>query len=298
MLNVAPSRVYGVDFTCAPRRNKPITVAAGLVAARQVSITAIAFLSDFLAFESFLQTPGPWVAALDFPFGLPVRLLDALGWGRTWAQIVETGEAVGMAAFESALKTFRAAQPPGAKEPRRAADLAAGSVSAMKMFNPPVGRMYFRGAVRLLRAGVNIRPCHATVDPRTVVEAYPALVARAFIGRMSYKADDKRRQTAERRAARAALIDHIRGPGLYNSPYRLRLNLPDPIAQRCLDDASGDTLDSVLAAIQAAWLVENSGDEGAPAAPDTREGWIYDPTLKPPGSVILAPEKLGSTDTV
>lgn len=52
-------KVYGVDFTCAPRRAKPITVASGKLSRAALQIEGIEKLEDFAAFESFLRRHGP-----------------------------------------------------------------------------------------------------------------------------------------------------------------------------------------------------------------------------------------------
>ena len=50
----------------------------------------------------------------------------------------------------------------------------------------------------------------------------------------------------------------------------------DPlIRQRCLDDASGDSLDAVLCAVLAAWAWRRRAEGwGLPADTDPLEGWI------------------------
>jgi predicted thioesterase len=46
----------------------------------------------------------------------------------------------------------------------------------------------------------------------------------------------------------------------------------------CIYDPTGDTLDAVLAAVQAAWA-STQPDYGIPSGVDPREGWIVDPGL-------------------
>ncbi|HEX7384671.1 MAG TPA: DUF429 domain-containing protein, partial [Burkholderiaceae bacterium] len=64
-------RVLGVDFTSAPRRAKPITVAHGELRAGTLRLARLEGLESFEAFEAFLRRPGPWIGGFDFPFGLP-----------------------------------------------------------------------------------------------------------------------------------------------------------------------------------------------------------------------------------
>ena len=50
----------------------------------------------------------------------------------------------------------------------------------------------------------------------------------------------------------------------------------------CIDDADGDSLDAVLAAVQAAWSwVRRDEDYGVPQDCDRVEGWIVDPVTQP-----------------
>src|SRR5204862_1719349 len=80
-------RIYGVDFTCAPRRAKPITAAVGLLAGTSLRLRAIERLQSFAEFETLLARPGPWVGGFDFPFSLPRELIDDLGWPLEWPEL-------------------------------------------------------------------------------------------------------------------------------------------------------------------------------------------------------------------
>ena len=52
---------------------------------------------------------------------------------------------------------------------------------------------------------------------------------------------------------------------------------------RLLDDPTGDRLDALLCAIQAAWAWgQRKSDFGTPNDLDTLEGWIADPSLVGP----------------
>ena len=71
-------KIYGVDFTCAPRRAKPITVAAGFLEGKALVVDEVERLESFSAFEAMLTRPGPWVGGFDFPFSLPRELVRDL----------------------------------------------------------------------------------------------------------------------------------------------------------------------------------------------------------------------------
>ena len=76
-------RIVGVDFTCAPRRAKPITVAIGTLSEADLRIERVERLGDLSAFDALLRGPGPWIGGFDFPFDLPREFVVALGWPLT-----------------------------------------------------------------------------------------------------------------------------------------------------------------------------------------------------------------------
>lgn len=53
------SRIFGIDFTSAPRRAKPITIASARLAAGRLRVERILLAPAFDDFEAFLATPGP-----------------------------------------------------------------------------------------------------------------------------------------------------------------------------------------------------------------------------------------------
>jgi len=242
---------------------------------------------DFAGFEAFLQTTGPWVAGLDFPFGQPSALIHTLGWpSESWASYVAHVRALGKAGFERALLDYAASQPPGRKHLRRRADELARSISPMMLHYTPVAKMFYEGASRLLDAPVSIPPVRPLVGvTATVLEAYPRLVVNRWIAGTRYKAEGEDAGRTERRQARQTLVNAIQGVEAIGTPsvrsiYGCVVALPEAIATRCVTDDSGDCLDSVLCALQAAWAVGRvAGDFGIPPDVDRLEGWIADPLL-------------------
>jgi hypothetical protein len=154
----------------------------------------------------------------------------------------------------------------------RYTDKLTGAISPMKVYGVPVGKMFFEGAPRMLKAGFSILPCHPTNDPRIVIETYPALVARSFIGKQSYKSDDKRKQTQEMQLCRQEMINQRRSP-LLKEKYGFSLDISDHFALTCVNDPSGDALDALFAAIQTAWA-SLQPNYGIPETCDRLEGWI------------------------
>jgi hypothetical protein len=167
----------------------------------------------------------------------------------------------------------------GDKHHLRITDKLARSRSPMMLFRVPVAKMFFEGAPRLLRAGVNILPRYVKEDPRLVVEAYPALVARRWIGNHSYKADSLPQQTPDRRSAREKLVYGLRSMDT-KTHFEFDVHFSDKTAEIMIRDGSGDQLDALLCAVQAAWAyAQRQWNFGMPVDCDPLEGWIVDPLL-------------------
>ena len=139
--------------------------------------------------------------------------------------------------------------------------------------------MFFQAAPRLLAAGVSILPCHPQPDTRIVVEGYPALVARKWIGKRSYKSDERNKQTLEKEQARREIVYGLRSPELA-AHYGITIELPGALADMLIQDVMADKLDAVLCAVQAAWAYrQRDHGYGIPAHCDRGEGWIVDPGM-------------------
>lgn len=285
---VTVMRIYGLDFTSAPRPRKPMTVAACTLDGSCLHVDGLVALESFEVFENFLAQDGPWMAGMDFPFGQPEVLVRSLGWPDHWREYVGEVERLTMNDFESLVAGFRDSRPSGQKHPRRPVDALADSRSPLTMYRVPVGRMFFQGAPRLLRSGVSVMPCQATerradADSRTAVEVYPALAARKVIGRRSYKSDTRSEQTAERATNRRALVDALKN-GALAEHYGLTTRVPAALAEELASDPTGDWVDSVLCAVQAAWSWQRREEGfGIPREANPDEGWIVDPDTDPNG---------------
>jgi hypothetical protein len=256
-------KVLGVDFTSAPRRAKPITVAHGFFDAGLLCIEKIESIESFHGFEALLRRPGPWIGGFDFPFGLPRELVRDLGWPHDWRRLVEFCGNLTRAELRGILDGYRATRPAGGKYAHRRTDLPAGSSSPMKLVNPPVALMFHEGAPRLADAGVHLPGLADGDRSRVALEAYPGLLARGIIGRTSYKNDSKAKQTAGRRRAREKIFSEL--------PVKMKTE----IRRQSIDDASGDSLDAVICAMQAAWgWRRRRRNFGLPARIEACEGWI------------------------
>jgi hypothetical protein len=256
-------RIVGVDFTSAPRKAKPIAAAEGWFSNSGLRITAIERLEAFHQFEALLLRPGPWIGGFDFPFGLPRELVRDLGWPRDWRQLACFCGGLSRQELRGILDGYRATRPAGRKYAHRRTDLPAGSSSPMKLVNPPVALMFHEGAPRLAQAGVHLPGLADGDRSRVALEAYPGLFARRVLGNVPYKNDSKAKQTAARLAARRTLLKEI------------PIKTSTEIRHQLIDDATGDSIDAVICAVQAAWgWRRRHRNFGLPDRIESCEGWI------------------------
>jgi len=265
-------RVLGVDFTSAPRRAKPITVANGFFDNSLLSIARIEELQNFGEFEALLRRPGPWIGGFDFPFGLPREAVEALQWPTAWRDMTRHCVALGKARYKWQLDAYRETRPPGSRYATRRGDAVSGAHPAVKLVNPPVGLMFFEGAPRLAAAGLTVPGLCAGDPARIALEAYPGLLIRKHLGiPQPYKNDSRGKQTAAHAAVRAQVIRAIKA----GKPHGIKVKLAAPVERRMVDDPSGDSIDAVICALQASWGQQRGAPRyGLPSEVDPIEGWI------------------------
>ncbi|WP_353644624.1 DUF429 domain-containing protein [Mesorhizobium sp. WSM2239] len=268
--------ILGIDFTSSPRRCKPLTC---LHCTLEDGVLVAGELEEWASFELLeqaLRRPGPWIAGIDFPFGQSRKFIENIGWPGNWADYATLAGSLGRAEFRATLKNYSAARPFGDKEHRRKTDVAASSISPQKLHGVPVALMFFEGARRLVEAGVTIPGLQQGDPERIVVEAYPGVLARQLISRTGYKNDSRGKQTELQFATRHRLLALILDGRLERS-HAVRVKA----ARELADDPSGDRLDALLCAIQAAWAWSMRSERcGAPEDLDPLEGWIADPSLR------------------
>jgi hypothetical protein len=271
-------KIFGLDFTSAPGRRKPLIVLGCTLEGDSLRVEDSERLTDFGGFEDFLQRRGPWVCGMDFPFGQPRSLIATLGWPESWEGYVGEVGRLPKEEFEDKIRADMELRPAGSKWRYRLADRRSGSSSAMMLFRVPVGKMFYQGAPRLLASGVRVEPCRRNGDERVAIEAYPAVVARRFLGRTAYKRDGVP-DTPERRSARETLLAGLESARL-REVYGFAVEMDARWRDEFVRDPSADALDSLLCAVQAAWAYEKRDEGyGVPPECDPDEGWILDPAL-------------------
>jgi hypothetical protein len=275
--------VLGVDFTSAPSRRKPITVAVGRLverrrAARYV-VETIRSLGSLDTFAALLREPGPWIGGFDLPFSQPRSLIEHEGWPTAWPTFVDFYCSQPREQLRRTFKRWCAGRPAGDKFAWRATDKPAGSSPAMRWANPPVAWMMHAGIGRMLAAGVSF-PAHDHPhrsrsrsrlgrSARVAFESYPGFTARR-VTRLSYKSDATAKQTADRRTRRREILRAIEA-GL--AGLAVVAEIPAGWRRRIVADGSGDLLDAVICGLQACHAVR-APRLGLPANLDPLEGWI------------------------
>ncbi len=109
-------------------------------------------------------------------------------------------------------------------------------------------------------------------DPlRITFEAYPGFAARQIV-KGSYKNDAPAKQTPQRKREREAMVAALVSTG---NPFGFALSACPRTLNSLVRDASGDRLDAVLCAMQAAWAWQRRARNfGLPSKIDSLEGWI------------------------
>ena len=269
--------VIGVDFTSAPSAKKPITVAIGrcigAAGGRGYRLDDILLLESLGDFERFLASGGPWLGGFDLPFSQPRPLIEHEGWPTDWPRFVRFFCGEPRDRLRAAFRRWCDARPPGDKFAWRRADKPAGSSPAMRWANPPVAWMMHAGIGRMLDAGLAF-PAHGqrgvVGEPtRTALESYPGYTVRKVCSR-SYKSDAPSKQTPERMHNRRVVVAALMAGTAGLEPT---LSISPAWRRRLIADGSGDLLDAVICALQAA----HAGvlpRYGLPRVLDPLEGWI------------------------
>lgn len=264
------THIRGIDFTSAPSRSKPITVAECELDGDMLRIREMRCLTSFDEFDDALKEQGPWIAGIDFPFGQPRRLIEDLKWPReSWQDYIACVRSMGKDRFERAIKDYTKGRRDGDKEHKRATD-PSYAISAMHMDNPPAGKMFCAGAPRIAASEASIVPCAPNGSDRVIVEAYAAMVVKALVRKGSYKSGKKGQADVRRKIA------SVLSGNLCHERYGLTVEMKAVHQKELAQDSAGDVLDAILCAVQAAWA-SGQPNYGVPDDCDSLEGWIVDP---------------------
>lgn len=258
-------RIYGIDFTCNPSRRKPVTCAVcNIRNERLICEQVLVWPSKkFEDFEERLASAGPWVMGIDAPFGLANKFIQENQWPNTWSDYIKIISELSRRDFRNFLDVYKGSREVGDKEHKREVDRRSGSMSPQ---NRRVNGMFYEVARRIVDSEACIPLLRPTGCPdRIILETYPGHLARNIIGRNGYKDAKLEEHMTSQRGIRERIFN-----GLKN------VEAPNSI----IDDPTGDQLDALLCAVQAAWAWSmRERNFGIPVNADPLEGWIVDESL-------------------
>ena len=259
--------VYGIDFTSRPGKKKPITCLECRLVGNSLRPVKMNKWTKFEEFETFLATTSdgqPWIAAMDFPFGLPLQFVENNSWPIDWPDYIDQKikALLSRKAWRQLLEDYKGCRREGDKEHRRQTDNWAGAVSPQKLYGVPVGLMFYEGAPRLRDSGVLIPGLQDGCPERVVVKGYPGVAVRQLVGRLSYKGEAKKHHTETRRLTRQCILRALAEGGsmaIYGLEVPIYLDLAQFGGGGFVEDATGDSLDALLCSVQAAWAWRQGG---------------------------------------
>lgn len=271
-------KLIGIDFSSAPTKKKPIALAFAEWQADKVVLTGLKSLTRLEDMTQLLKAEQDFVAAIDMPFGLSRDLVEGLKWPgagltteRAWAELMQFYTHLSRDEVRAVFRAWCDARPAGKKFAHRACDKPAGSSPSMKWVNPPVALMLHAGVPCLQEAGVHVPGMQVGDRSRVAVEAYPGFLARQVLNRQSYKSDDPKKESPDRRMARSELLCAMEEGMLLG----IRVVMPRYIKAELLEDTKADHLDAALCALTAAWCEKRADNHyGLPPNLDPVEGWI------------------------
>lgn len=300
--------VYGIDFTSSPsardsqaKAAKWMTLASCNLEGKLLIIDSFEKLNgekkdDYSPFVSTLSSDGPWIAGIDVPFGMPLECIEYFRWlrcddaGQDWSTYVERCRTVNnRKKFKQLIESWRHPIKTNSKGENervrkyRLVDKPIGAQSPMNCIRPAVGSMFYEVCGRIRSSPASIPPVRIREgETRTIVEAYPRLVADRFIGNNNYKEadglEDVRKHILEQMSCNES-------DSIVRTWYGVSIEIEDDLANQCVKDRDGDKLDSVMCALQAAWSWK-SPNRGMPICDSSvvqsviaLEGWVADPYL-------------------
>jgi hypothetical protein len=242
-MKYACKRVFGLDFSGAQDAGKRIWLASGTANGRALYIDACLRLEELpegaqerdpalKALRRYFVRMGEGVVGLDFPFGLSQDLMC----GQSWEQF--------LAHFNERYPTpeiFRLAccQMAGGIEKKRRTDAEAHT--PFSPYNRRLYRQTYYGMRDVLAPLVKadrarVLPMQSPMPGKLLLlEICPASTLKRHNLYLSYKG-----RSMERRQARVQILEWLQECGVRFTPVSLR--------EKAIQDAEGNTLDSIIAA--------------------------------------------------
>jgi hypothetical protein len=258
-------RIFGLDFSGAKKAGRLIWLAEGRQSGRGFHILTCMPAAELpggaadreralAALRNFIASTSDAIFGCDFPFSLPNALLRA----KTWPDFLARFDHASAEAFRKHCCNLT-----GGKEPKRKTDEE--SKTPWSAFNVRLHHQTYHGLAGLLRPLVrqdmaNVLPMQKPRQGRAwIIETCPASTLKYLHWRGSYKSTGL---GSQRQAILALLRDQA---GLQA--------LPSSIERIVLENAGGDALDSIIAALAtAAALAQiDAGDRSG----DQLEGRVY-----------------------
>lgn len=260
-------RVYGVDFSGAKDAGENVWLASatrrpdtlvveGCYPGKALPGSGTARDECLPALRNFLAGADDAVVGMDFPFGLPVELVDDRNWPAFVGGFPDGAD--GPQAWASRCRDVAEELDRDRVELKRATDEATGA--PFSPYNLRLQSATYYGIAEVLRPLVAAEA--ASVLPMQppnpgvawLVEACPAVT----IERHGVEAEGYKDTGEDARERRAEILDLLDGASATIVPA---------VREAALDDPEGDALDAVVAAVG----VANALDRGDPFAPGTAE---------------------------
>ena len=258
-------RIFGIDFSGAAKAGNLIWLAEAEQTDRGLAILSCRRAADLpggaadrdtalAALRAFIKATPDGIFGCDFPFSLPRKLIKEPNW-EAFLDGFNHRDA-------DAFRQHCRGQTNGA-EPKRETDKQSGTPWCA--FNIRLRHQTFHGISRILKPLVAGE--HATVLPMQelredrpwIIETCPASLLISIGHRPPYKG-------RKQRDVRSALVSELVRRGLFRP-------LPPDIHRAVIENAGGDALDSILAAIATAAAL-NEIDAGRGGG-DSLEGRVY-----------------------
>ncbi|MBL8128441.1 MAG: DUF429 domain-containing protein [Chloroflexia bacterium] len=242
---MTPERVYGVDFSGAKRAGNKIWIAGGAMACDTLRIDICqsaatlpgsgAHLEEALAaLRAFVHQQSPCVVGVDFPFGLPVDIVEEKHWdefAREFRSHYPDADS-----FQTQC-TLTALRKTGQKEIRRATDKEART--PFSPYNRRIYRQTYYGIRDFIAPLVNS-------GIASVLPMQPALSDRAWLLEVCPASTLK--QLSLSRPYKGRSYGQVRVDLLAQIAQAYMLTVPDWLAGTVRTDHEGDALDGVIAA--------------------------------------------------